>query len=76
MNSLSIIFIIVYVSTIIFTLLIPKKGLNDFLKRRVDGDLDAKSNKYNSRYGYYKFLVFWSGVVGAVITFFIKVIFY
>ena len=57
-------------------LLVPKKGFNYFLKRHVDEDLDAKSIKYNSRFGYYKFLVFWSGVVGALITFFIKIIFY
>jgi hypothetical protein len=66
-------FLLVYCSVIIFALLMPKKWHNKFFGRT---EKVANFKEYNYKYGYYKGVIFWSGVAGGVITLIIKGVFY
>ncbi|WP_147205821.1 hypothetical protein [Segetibacter aerophilus] len=75
MNSLLVVFIVVYCTTITLVLLMPKRRINSVM-RRVDKDFDLEFTTINSKYVYYKFLIFWAGVTGGIITLIIKLLFY
>lgn len=73
MNNLSIIFIIVYVLTVVIFLLMPKKGFNNLIKRDFDKDFNPAKLK---DVGYYRVVIFGGGITSLLITFLIKIIFY
>lgn len=73
MSSPFVVFFIMYFSVIILALLIPKEWQKKYFGRTEKVD---SFKEYNYKYGYYKGVVFWSGVVGGVIAGIIKGIFF
>lgn len=73
MSSSLIVFVLVYCLMIILALSMPKKWHYKILQKIEKG---ASFKEYNYKFAYYRTIVFWSGVVGGIITLIIKGIFY
>lgn len=73
MNSLLLIFVITYIVAIAIFLLMPRKGLDNLIKRDFDKDFYSAKMK---DIGYYRIVILGAGITSAVITFLIKTLFY
>ena len=73
MSNLSIVFIIIYVLSVIIFLLIPKKSFNALIKS--DFDKNFNSDKIKD-VGYYRVVILGGGITALFIIFIIKPIFY
>lgn len=74
---LQYVFIIVYIITIIIFLVMPKKRLENVIKRDMDNDFNPRGKEgYFTARGYYGMVIGGGAITAALITLLIKVVFY
>ena len=75
--NLAILFVIVYIATVTIFLLMPKKAFHSLIRKDIDKDFkpEGKSIVYRG-VGYWRMVILGGGLVAAVLTFLIKIIFY
>jgi hypothetical protein len=75
--NLAVLFIIVYIATVIIFLLIPKRAFHNLIRRDLDKDFKPEGKGFVYRgVGYWRMIMFGGGIVAAIFTFLIKIIFY
>jgi hypothetical protein len=75
--NLATLFIIVYIATVIIFLLMPKRAFYSLIRRDMDKDFKPEDKGFVYRgVGYWRMVILGGGIVAAVLTFFIKIIFY
>lgn len=75
--ELQYLFIIVYVIIVTVFLLMPKKRLDNVIKRDMDKDFNPQGKgKLYTALGYYKIVIFGGAITAALITVLIKIVFY
>lgn len=75
--NLATLFIIVYIATVMLFLLMPKRAFHNLIRRDMDKDFKPEDKGFVYRgVGYWRMVILGGGIVAAVLTFFIKIIFY
>lgn len=75
--SLVTLFIIVYIATVMIFLLMPKRTFHNLIRRDMDKDFKPEGKGFVYRgVGYWRMVILGGGIVAAILTFFIKIIFY
>lgn len=75
--NLATLFIIVFIATVIIFLLMPKRAFHNMIRRDLDHDFkpDGKGFVYRG-VGYWRMVILGGGIIAAILTFLIKIIFY
>ncbi len=78
MISLSLMFIIIYVITVVVFLVMPKKALLKMVRRDLGKNFNPNNLKSVNTYalGYYKLIILGGAVVATIITLILKLLFY
>lgn len=75
--NLTTLFIIVYIVTVMIFLLMPKRAFHNLIRRDMDKDFKPEDKGFVYRgVSYWRMVIFSGGIVAALLTFLIKVIFY
>jgi hypothetical protein len=75
--NLATLFIIIYIATVMIFLLIPKGAFHNLIRRDMDNDFKPEGKGFVYRgVGYWRMVILGGGIVAAVLTFLIKLIFY
>lgn len=74
--SLATLFIIVYIATVIIFLLMPKRAFHNIIRRDMDLDFKPEGKGFVYRgVGYWRMVILGGGIIAAILTFLIKIIF-
>ena len=75
--NLAALFITIYIATVIIFFLMPKRGFDNLIRRDMDKDFKPENKGFVYRgVGYLRILILGGGIVAALFTFIIKIIFY
>lgn len=75
--NLATLFIIVYISTVIVFLLMPKRTFHNLIRRDMDKDFKPEDRGFVYRgVGYWRMIILGGGIVAGLLTFLIQLIFY
>ena len=75
--NLATLFIIVYITTVIIFLLMPKTAFDNLIRRDMDKDFKPEDKGFVYRgVNYWRMIILGGGIVAALLTFLIKLIFY
>lgn len=75
--NLSTLFIIFYIATVIILLLLPKRAFHNLIRRDMDKDFQPEYKGFVYRgVGYWRIIILGGGIIAALLTFLIKLVFY
>jgi hypothetical protein len=75
--QLQYLFIIIYIITVTIFLLMRKKGFDNVIQKYMDKDFKPENKGFVYRgVQYYRMVILGGGIVAALLTFFIRIVFY